>query len=205
MKIRGLLLSAGVVFLVLGVGIVGLFPTSSESGRQAGTSPASLKAAELGGCKITALSVYFWRDWMPIVAHPGPDRGSPLYSKVKLLVDNSAGEAAELSFKALVFDENGQSYPATFSAQPDYQLLPKAVYESYSSLDEQGKKDALAKYHVIWDGAMKPGEVKELELLSHDGPYLPVGSRIHVEFTFTDPQGRSTTVKTPSDSINRTY
>jgi hypothetical protein len=204
MKKRGLILTAGVCCFILSIGIGWTSPISWPSARQAGTSSPSLKAIELGGCKISPLSVYFWRDWMPIVAQPGADRGSALYAKVKLLVDNSAGGATVLSFKANVFDERGQSYPATFSVQPDYRLLPQSVNESYSSLDEQGKKEALAKYHVVWDGVLKPGEVREVELLSHDGPYLPVGSRVYVEFIFTDQQGRSASVKTPSDAINRT-
>jgi len=51
---------------------------------------------------------------------------------------------------------------------------------------------------------MKPGETREVEFLSHDGPYLPVGSSIHLEFTFTDEQGHSAIVKTPSGVIERT-
>lgn len=203
MKIRRLILTAAVCFLMVGISLSWALPSQS-AGYQDGTSTANLKAVELNGCQITALSVYFWRDWMPIVEHPGTDHGSPLYAKVKLLVDNSKSGAKKLSYRGVVIDEKGRSYPATFDVLPNYSLLPQDVYESYPNLDEQGKKDVMGKYHVVWEGELEPGQVKEFELISHDGPYLPVGSRIHVEFTFTDQQGHSVTVETPSDVINRT-
>jgi hypothetical protein len=141
---------------------------------------------------------------MPIVERPGSDHGSPLYAKVKLLAENSKEGIKKLSYKGVVIDEEGRSYPAAFAVLPNYSLLPQDVYESYPNLDEQGKKDVMAKYHVVWEGGLEPGQVREFELISHDGPYLPVGSRVHIEFTFADEQDRSVTVKTPSDVINRT-
>jgi hypothetical protein len=204
MKTRGLILTVVVCFLPLQFGFSRTSPSQASAAQLAGTTTPSLKAVELEGCKISALSAYFWRDWMPIVEHPGTDHGSPLYAKVKLLVDNSKSGAKKLSYRGVVIDEKGRSYPATFDVLPNYSLLPQDVYESYPNLDEQGKKDVMGKYHVVWEGELEPGQVKEFELISHDGPYLPVGSRIHVEFTFTDQQGHSVTVETPSDVINRT-
>lgn len=204
MKIRRLILAAMVYLFILNIGLSWGLPTQSSATSKATTSNESNKAAQLNGCTITALSVYFWRDWMPIVEHPGTDHGSPLYAKAKLLVDNTAGGAKKFSCKGMVIDEKGESQAMTFQAMPDYRLLPDAISKSYPSLDEKGKGEVLAKYNVIWDGSLKPGEVREVEMISHDGPYLPVGSRIHVEFTFTDQQSRSVIVKTPTDVINRT-
>jgi hypothetical protein len=164
----------------------------------------STKAVRFDGCDIAVSSVYFWRDWMPIVQHPGPDQGSPLYSKVKLRIENTTSASVKLLFKAVAIDEQGQSYPATFDVQPDYTLLPKRVYDGYSSLDAQAKKYAATKYGLIWDGGLKPGEVREVELVSHDGPYLPPGRRVHIAFTFSDPEGHSAIIRSPSDIIQRT-
>lgn len=61
----------------------------------------------IGKCRITAASIYAWRDWMPVVSKPGPDGGSPLHAKVTLTLDNSAGEATKLNCNAVVVDEKG--------------------------------------------------------------------------------------------------
>jgi hypothetical protein len=204
MKTRGLILAAAFCLLLLGFGLSRTWSSQSSAAHQAGASIASLKAVELDGCKITVLSIYFWRDWMPIVEHPGSDHGSPLYAKVKLLLENSKSEVKKLDFTGAAIDEKGRSYPVTFAVLPKYDMLPQDVYKAYSSLDEQGKKDVMAKYHVVWEGGLEPGQAREIELISHDGPYLPVGSRVHIEFTFTDQQGRSAIVKTPPNVINRT-
>jgi hypothetical protein len=204
MKPHGLILAAAICFLLLHFGSSRTLPGKSAATHLSGASTSSPEAFELDGCIITAVGVYFWRDWMPIVEHPGQDHGSPLYAKIKLRMENSSGQAKKLSFKGVIIDEQGQPYPATFKVQPNFSLLPKAEHDSYPNLDEQGKKAVIAKYHVLWEGDLKPAEVQAVEVLSHDGPYLPVGSRVCVEFTFTGQQGRFAIVRTPSDVISRT-
>jgi hypothetical protein len=161
-------------------------------------------AARLGPSTITVLDVYFWRDWMPIVERPGPDRGSPLRVKIKLLLENPAAGAAKLSVRAVVIDDQGHSYPITFNPLPNYRLLPDAVASTYRDLDEKARAEMDAKYRVTWDGALNPGESREVELLAGDGPYLPVGSDVRVAMTWTDQQGVSTVVTTYKAPINRT-
>ena len=161
-------------------------------------------ASQLGNCRITVLGTYFWRDWMPIVSRPGPDRGSPLRAKVKLSLDNARGTASKLSFRAVVVDDKGQSYPVTFHVLPNYRVLPDDVSKSYRTLDEATKKTVAAQDDLTWNGELKPGEVREVELATADGPYLPVGSRVHLEITWTDKRGDSVTVRTPDAQIQRT-
>ena len=170
------------------------------------TLSATGTGAELGACKIVVLETYFWRDWMPIVGRPGPDRGSPLHAKVAFSLDNSTGAADRLSFQAVIIDQKGQSHPGTFRVMPNYRILPEAIDnpESWRTMDETAKKAVMAKYNVIWNGELKPGEVRRVELLAADGPFLPVGSRVHIEITLTDQKGNSAVVRTPDEYINRT-
>jgi hypothetical protein len=160
--------------------------------------------ALLGKCQITVTAIYSWRDWMPIVSSPGPDGGSPLHSKVSVRMDNSEGEANRYSFKAVVVDARGRSYPVTPKVLPNFRVLPDEVANVYRGFDEQTKEGVIAKYNVEWDGVLKAGESRVVELAMSDGPYLPIGSRIHMEITWTNQKGESATVKTPEAEINRT-
>ena len=170
----------------------------------AGSTGTKGASARLGPCTITVLDVYFWRDWMPIVERPGPDRGSPLRAKIKLLLENPAAGAIKLSVRAVVIDDQQQSYPITFHPLPNYRLLPDAVAGSYRDLDEKTRAEVDAKYRVTWDGILNPGESREVELLAGDGPYLPVGSDVRVAMTWTDQNGVSAVVTTNKAPINRT-
>jgi len=161
-------------------------------------------AAALGACRMTVVGASFWRDWMPIVSKPGPDGGSPLHVRVKLSLDNSAGEANKLSFRAAIVDRNGQSYPAPFRVLPNFRVLPDDVSRSYRTYDVEAKKAALSKYSVVWDGGLIPGETREVELATAEGPYLPAGSSIHVRIEWTDKKGNTVVVKTPDEPIKRT-
>jgi hypothetical protein len=165
---------------------------------------ATSAAAKLGPCTITVLDTYFWRDWMPIVDRPGPDHGSPLRAKIKLRIDNSAAGATKLSVRAVVLDDQGQFHPITFNPLPNYRILPEAVAKTYRDLDEKTRAETDAKYNVIWDGLLRPGESREVELLAGDGPYLPVGSDVRVAMTWTDQTGNSVAVTTPKTPIQRT-
>lgn len=161
-------------------------------------------ASQLGACKISILQTYFWRDWMPIVSRPGPDGGSPLRAKVNLSFDNSRGGDNKFSFQVVIMDDKGQTHPVPFRVLPNYRVLPDAVIKSYRNLDEEAKRAVAAKYHVMWNGELKAGEIREVGLSTAEGPYLPVGSRIHAEITLTDQKGDSVKVRTPDERINRT-
>jgi len=119
-------------------------------------------------------------------------------------MDNSKGDANKFSLKAVVVDANGQSYPVAPKVLPNFRVLPDEVANAFRSYDEGTKKDVIARYHVEWDGALKPGESRVVELATAEGPYLPVRSLIHMEITWTNQKSESVTVRTPEAEINRT-
>jgi hypothetical protein len=157
-----------------------------------------------GACRIAVVGTSFWRDWMPIVGKPGPDGGSPLHARVKLSLDNSAGDAGKLSFRVVIVDQNGQSYSSTFRVLPNFRVLPDEIFKACRNYDDEAKKAAIAKYNVLWDGGINPGEVREVELATAEGPYLPVGSSIHVRIEWTDQKGNTVVVRSPDEPIKRT-
>jgi hypothetical protein len=170
--------------------------------------PAQISAKETAAapdtCRVAVVGAYFWRDWMPIVGKPGPDGGSPLHARVKLSLDNSAGDANKLSFRVLIVDQNGQSYSAPFSVLPNFRVLPDDVFKSYRTYDAESKKAVIVKYNVRWDGGRSQGEIREVELATAEGPYLPVGSSIHVRIEWTDKNDATAVVRTPDEPIKRT-
>lgn len=171
------------------------------------TNPDDGVVFKLGTCKISVLETYLWRDWMPLVGRPGPDKGSPLHSKIQLYLDNSAGSSAKFSFQGIIVSSKGQSSAVTFTVLPNYRLIPESIDnpESWQTMDETARKAVIAKYNVLWSGELKPGETRKVELLSADGPYLPGGDTAAIKITLTDQKGRSVVVKSPSTLIHKTY
>lgn len=163
----GICLSA----LATALSIVGL----CVSGQEAASKPTIF---QLGDCQIAVLEVSFWRDWMPIVAHPGPDHGSPLRAVIKLQLNNLSVSDAKLSWTAAVMGDDGKSNPLELRALPD-----------------RG---------AIWNRTLKKGERREIVLTAQDGPYLPVGSLLRVEMTWTDQNNKTALVKTTKAPIGRT-
>jgi hypothetical protein len=171
-------------------------------------APAALSeevnAAELGQCKITVLKSYFWRDWMPIVEEPGPDGGSPLRLTVTLKLENPAKEAARLSCTGVAINAKGEARALTLHIQPNFRVLPDEISKSYPDMDAESKKKVIDKYRVLWDGALEPGESRELILGVNNGPYWPAHSIMHVELTWMDQNDHAVIVKTPPAEIDRT-
>jgi len=87
---------------------------------------------------------------------------------------NGKGEAKRLSFEAAVIDEKGEAHVVTF------------------------------KVAEKWDGTLKAGEKREVELITHAGPYLKVGSEIQVRITWRDEKGNAAALKTGKCAIERT-
>jgi hypothetical protein len=188
---------------ILAACLIAAWPSSASVSQTTTVIEKGVKA-QLGKCEITVTEVYFWRDWRPIVSHPGPDGGSPLHARVRLWMDNSKGDAYKYSFKAVVVDADGQSYPVGSKILPNFRVLPDEVANAYRGYDEKTKEDVIGKYHVEWDGVLKLGESRAAELATAEGPYLPVRSLIHMEITWTNQKGGSVTVRTPEAEINRT-
>lgn len=162
------------------------------------------EVVKLGDCRITVSRAYFWRDWMPIVSHPGPDGGSPLRAKISFWVDNSKGQKVQMALNAVAVDHKGQRYPLNIHILPNYLLLPDDVAKAFKGFDEPAKKRAIAKYRVMWDSVLYAGETRAVEVAGSDGPFLPAGSAVRVDVTWTDAKGRSAVVPTPLQQITRT-
>jgi hypothetical protein len=144
-----------------------------------GQEPASkLAVFKLGDCQISVIEVSFWRDWMPIVLHPGPDHGSPLRAVVKLRLSKASGPDTKLAWTAAVFGEDGVSNPIELRALP-----------------ENG---------AIWNRTLKKGESRELLFSAQDGPYLPVGSLARIEMSWTDQNNKMVVVRTQKSLVART-
>ena len=149
------------------------------------TDPSDLATTEpsgpvqLGQCRIEATGAYFWRDWMPIVVDPGTDHGSGLRGKVDVTLQNAGPAITALRFAAVVIDASGRHFPVEFRVA-----------------DEGDGKN--------WDGTLAAGASVKLVLATLKGPYLPVGSIVHVKLSWTDGQGHKAAVISPAAEVIRT-
>ncbi len=122
---------------------------------QRGDEANGLRTASwLGDLEITLLSAVFWRDWMPEVEKPGPDGGSALHAKIRLLLDNSKGGAGRLHWGVVLCDEGGRAYSVAWESEP---------------VRQGDSKDSAVLF---------AGQVKTIELVTRGGPYLPSGSKV---------------------------
>lgn len=136
------------------------------------------ESGNLGNIFVSVGSVYCWRDWMPIVQKPGPDGGSPLYIKSNLQFDNSPGSEERIMWESYVFDVEAREFHAV-------QLVDKI--------------------HVPkWDGQILESAEKQIELMSHDGPYLASGGEVILVFRFEDRSRRVLWLKSRITKIDRT-
>jgi len=135
------------------------------------------------GCVITVDDAFFWRDWMPTVSmdtvpsNKSNDGGKPLYVSVSLKLDNLKGPQKQLSWEAFILAEDNTIYPLNL-------------------VDETGKPG--------WTGIIEAGETKNVKLMSHNGPYIAVGTKMEVFIRFTDQDHAQTWVKTASLEIVKT-
>jgi len=165
---------------------------------------SSVSPAFLGNCRITMTEAIAWRDWMPIVEQPGPDGGSPLHAKIRLWLDNSAGDLTRLSYEAVIVDEKGTTHTLPLNVLPNFRVLPDDLRTSFKSLDDDTRKKSMSKYNVIWNGVLNKGESREVELISAEGPYIPAGSRVRIEMIMKNRKGKRQVLKSSEISIRRT-
>lgn len=142
------------------------------------TDPGSGATLELDRCLITAIDAAYWRDWMPLVARPGPDGGSALRVRILVSIENRTGRPRALSATAVVRDGQGAEQPI--------------------DLEMAGLDGA------PWDGAIGPGEVRTVELSSGGGPHAPVGSEVRAIITWRDRSGAKGVLVAPAGAVART-
>ena len=136
------------------------------------------ESGNLGKCSVSVGSVYCWRDWQPVVEKPGADGGSPLYIKSNLQIDNSTGSTGRISWESYVLD------------------VETHEFHLVELVDKKGAPK--------WDGRISDSEVKESELMTHDGPYLAVGRQVILVFHLKDQSGRILWLKSKKVQIKRT-
>ena len=159
------------------------FEEGSESGMPKQPSSANARSLPtsvvINDVRIEATSASFWRDWMPMVSRPGPDGGSPLYSLVRFQFHNTGTTTRRFSFTAEVHDGTGGIHAVPFRIMRTYSGPP-------------------------WNGEIGPGERRDIEILSHDGPYLQIRSRVFAVVTWSDGQGGRGVLRSPDGSIDQT-
>ncbi|HTY62931.1 MAG TPA: hypothetical protein VMG30_11830 [Acidobacteriota bacterium] len=188
---------------LLATGFLGI-ALSTKNDSAASPLQAIDKTIQCGKCKITVIGAYCWRDWMPVVAKPGPDGGSPLHARVKLTLDNSAGDPTELGLRAAIVDGKGQSYPLSFGIRRYSRPFADDVSGRGRISAAAKGKSAATSQGESWNGNLNRGEVREVELVATDGPFLPAGSRVRVWMEWTDKAGNTAVITTPDFSIERT-
>ena len=141
-------------------------------------STKSLRTSvQLGGCQIEAKRARYWRDETPFVTNAGPGRGSPLYTSILMRFHNVTNRPRRLTFTAEIHDSHGGIHSVPFH-----------------TVRSNGRP---------WFGDLAAGEQREVEFLSHHGPYLFVGTMAFAVFTWRDVEGGEVRLRAPSGQVGR--
>jgi hypothetical protein len=116
-----------------------------------------MNTANVGALTVSMDSPYLWRDWMPVVSKPGIDGGSPTATLVSVILTNKGERSETVSWSANIYDNEGTAHPISL-----------------------GDRNNMMRSSVELDA----GQTVRLDLLGHDGPYLPVGHLVSVELVF---------------------
>lgn len=129
----------------------------SGLGSEAGTSDTidTSTRNQIAGCDITLSDPYLWRNWQPLVANPGSDGGSPLRASVLLVIVNRGDTKRSITWKGFLEDAADNQFPLRFT---DRSQTPRHF------------------------ATLEPGGTYQADLVAHNGPYLPVGSRASIKF-----------------------
>tara|TARA_Y100001960_G_scaffold330627_1_gene425180 strand:+ start:84 stop:656 length:573 start_codon:yes stop_codon:yes gene_type:complete len=131
----------------------------------------------INGFDIALSDPYLWRDWQPVVSNPGADGGSPLRAAVTLVIVNREEIKRPISWKSLLESAEGEQFPLHWT---DRAQIPQSAT------------------------TLGSGQTYQLDLVVHNGPYLPVGSSASINFQFEingDPAGD---LSSGSVSVERT-
>ena len=110
------------------------------------------------GISVELGTPYLWRDWQPIVNSPGPDGGSPLYVSLDFLVTNSSESRQEIAWAGYVKDANNVLRELRFTDRSQIPLNSMSI---------------------------APDKAVTIELVAHNGPYLPIGNTTSLQVQFT--------------------
>lgn len=138
-------------------------------------SPSS--SSRINGFDITLSDPYLWRDWQPVVSNPGADGGSPLQAAVTLLITNREEIKRSISWKAFLESADGERFPLHWT---DRAQIPQFAV------------------------TLGSGQSYQLDLVAHNGPYLPVGSSVSINFEFEINGDQTGYLSSGSVSVERT-
>jgi len=110
------------------------------------------------GISVELGTPYLWRDWQPIVNSPGPDGGSPLYVSFDFLVTNSSDSRQEIAWAVYVKDADNVLRELRFTDRSQIPLNSMSI---------------------------APDKAVTIELVAHNGPYLPIGNTTSLQVQFT--------------------
>ena len=129
--------------------------SEADISNAADNSPSS--SSRINGFDVTLSDPYLWRDWQPVVSNPGADGGSPLRAAVTLLITNREEIKRPISWKAFLENAEGEQFPLLWT---DRAQTPQFA------------------------ATLGSGQTYEVDLVAHNGPYLPVGSSASINFQF---------------------
>ena len=110
------------------------------------------------GISVELGTPYLWRDWQPTVGNLGPDGGSPLYVSFDFLVTNSSDSRQEIAWAVYVKDADNVLRELRFTDRSQIPLNSMSI---------------------------APDKAVTIELVAHNGPYLPIGNTTSLQVQFT--------------------
>ena len=144
---------------------------------EADISDSASSSSRINGFDITLSDPYLWRDWQPVVSNPGADGGSPLRAAVTLLITNGEEIKRAISWKTFLESADGEQFLL--------QWTDRAQTPQFAA-------------------ALGPGQTYEVELVAHNGPYLPVGSSVSIHFQFETDGDQTGHLSSGSVNVERT-
>ena len=144
---------------------------------EADISDSASSSSRINGFDIALSDPYLWRDWQPVVSNPGADGGSPLRAAVTLLITNRKEIKRPISWKAFLESAEGERFPLHWT---DRAQIPQFA------------------------ATLGPGQTYQVDLVAHNGPYLPVGSSTSIHFEFETDGDQTGHLSYGSVSVERT-
>ena len=140
-------------------------------------SDSASSSSRINGFDITLSDPYLWRDWQPVVSNPGADGGSSLRAAVTLIITNREEIKRPISWKAFLESADGEQFPLHWT---DRAQTPQFA------------------------ATLGPGQTYQVDLVAHNGPYLPVGSSTSIHFEFETDGDQTGHLSSASVSVERT-
>ena len=144
---------------------------------EADISDSASSSSRINGFDVGLSDPYLWRDWQPVVSNPGADGGSSLRAAVTLIITNREEIKRPISWKAFLESADGEQFPLHWT---DRAQTPQFAV------------------------TLGSGQTYQVDLVAHNGPYLPVGSSTSIHFEFETDGDQTGHLSSASVSVERT-